>query len=335
LNSSEVKKYYHAWVVPYLSKTGKINYSDQQKKTIHGILFDVRDSSLLITNTVQKKNLYRGSYSIMEFDAGDIGKLILQRNGTRYTGVAIGLTGLAVGLTIGTIVANHQGEAHGTGESLSRGLTVMSITLVGTGVGILIGIIVDHNAKKRIPIEGSREPFERNKERLKTYSLKYSYKDMDEHPATFSILQDTVRDIDGNIYPAVALGRQVWMAENLRVRHFRNGSEINGHVTTSTNKEQKYDWYSVHDDRALCPAGWHIPTKEEWNSLINSLGNFEQGWKMEHGFAQAGAVSHWWSSTEQDSLKAWSVYLDNKTTGIMITTSEKASLLTVRCIRDY
>jgi hypothetical protein len=36
----------------------------------------------------------------------------------------------------------------------------------------------------------------------------------------------SVKDIDGNIYRTVQIGRQIWMADNLRVTRYRNGEAI-------------------------------------------------------------------------------------------------------------
>jgi uncharacterized protein (TIGR02145 family) len=101
----------------------------------------------------------------------------------------------------------------------------------------------------------------------------------------------TVTDIDGNVYPTIIIGTQEWMAENLKVTHYRNGDAI-PNVTGNTQWRDLtfgaycwydndigwkdvygalYNWYAVVDSRELCPAGWHVPTDAEWIILINIL----------------------------------------------------------------
>ncbi|MCP3999650.1 MAG: hypothetical protein GY727_01935, partial [Gammaproteobacteria bacterium] len=98
-------------------------------------------------------------------------------------------------------------------------------------------------------------------------------------------------DYDGNTYPTFTIGDQVWMAENLRVTHYRNGDAI-GNVTDgtawsglskgaycwydniATNEKYGalYNWYAVDDSHGLCPEGWHVPTHAEWTTLTTYLG---------------------------------------------------------------
>ena len=41
-----------------------------------------------------------------------------------------------------------------------------------------------------------------------------------------TIATATVTDIDGNVYETVLIGDQLWMAENLKTTHYRNGDAI-------------------------------------------------------------------------------------------------------------
>jgi len=126
------------------------------------------------------------------------------------------------------------------------------------------------------------------------------------------------------------------MAENLKVTHFRNGSEIADVTGEFPGSGRKYTWHAVSDSNGLCPSGWRAPTINEWRSLINSFGSMDiAARKLEKDFANTGDASQWWSSTEQDTLLAQSFYLNNQTIGIMITASAKTSSLSVRCIREY
>ncbi len=95
-------------------------------------------------------------------------------------------------------------------------------------------------------------------------------------------------DIDGNLYATVKIGDQVWMAENLRVTHYRNGDPIPslrskgediGAYSFYNNKSSYgdtygvlYNWFAIHDSRKLAPEGWHVPTDDEWKAVEMTLG---------------------------------------------------------------
>lgn len=104
--------------------------------------------------------------------------------------------------------------------------------------------------------------------------------------------EETVTDIDGNVYHTITIGTQVWMLENLRTTKYLNGSPIanvtdgtewanltNGaycdYENTPGNSEtygRLYNWYAVNENRGLAPEGWHIPSDQEWKTLEMFLG---------------------------------------------------------------
>jgi len=120
--------------------------------------------------------------------------------------------------------------------------------------------------------------------------------------------QTTVKDAGGNIYPVVKIGNQIWMAENLRTEVFANGepitqitsnrywqevslfalddstlSEIWPVMCYMNNSKSKngalYNWYVVIDDRNVCPTGWHVPSTEEYQEMIDFLGGMQNASK--------------------------------------------------------
>lgn len=103
----------------------------------------------------------------------------------------------------------------------------------------------------------------------------------------------TVNDVDGNTYKTVKIGDQWWMCENLRVKHFQDGSAITNignveqdsvwanatssaySVLNDTLNVSYYNSFAVQDSRKLAPAGWHIPSDEEWKTMEKTIGMSE------------------------------------------------------------
>ncbi len=101
-----------------------------------------------------------------------------------------------------------------------------------------------------------------------------------------------VEDIDGNVYQTVRIGNQLWMKENLRVTHFRNGepipnlsgreewtkSETPGFAWYNNDYDAwgeaygaLYNWYAVIHESGLCPQGWTPAKETDWVILASYL----------------------------------------------------------------
>jgi uncharacterized protein (TIGR02145 family) len=109
---------------------------------------------------------------------------------------------------------------------------------------------------------------------------------------SFTVAPASVADIDGNVYPVVSIGTQIWMAENLRTTRFRSGASIpeglsagewtaaftpasalyNNDAANEALYGRLYNWFAVSDSSGLCPDGWRIPTELDWTVLSNELG---------------------------------------------------------------
>ena len=97
---------------------------------------------------------------------------------------------------------------------------------------------------------------------------------------------------DGFTYHSVVIGTQTWMVENLRNTHYRDNTTIanvtanaswmslttaawcdySNLATNGTTYGHLYNWYAATSTRYLAPAGWHIPTSNEWVTLSSYLG---------------------------------------------------------------
>ncbi len=101
----------------------------------------------------------------------------------------------------------------------------------------------------------------------------------------------TVTDIEGNVYQTVKIGNQTWTTQNLRTTKFNDGSSI-PYVNVQANWANLntpafayygyntvlkatygplYNYYAAKDPK-IVPAGWHVPSAVEWQTLLQTLG---------------------------------------------------------------
>ena len=159
----------------------------------------------------------------------------------------------------------------------------------------------------------------------------------------------------------VQIGTQIWMTKNLDVSKFRNGDAIpeakteedwnkadaakqpvwcyfNFDSSTGNVYGRLYNWHAVNDKRGLAPAGWHVPSMDEWKTMVGSIGAFDQltsnklksqkGWLYQNGTNEAmfnalpagcycpdgsdgylyflgqGELAKWWTSTKSSGIPA-------------------------------
>jgi uncharacterized protein (TIGR02145 family) len=115
----------------------------------------------------------------------------------------------------------------------------------------------------------------------------------------------TLRDYDGNAYNWIGIGKQAWMAENLKTTRYADGTAIPLVESSSewdalTATDKAYCWYDNSTAKrdtygglyiwatamngaagstsnpsgvpGVCPAGWHVPSSLEWTNLTDYLG---------------------------------------------------------------
>ncbi|HOZ86772.1 MAG TPA: fibrobacter succinogenes major paralogous domain-containing protein [Bacteroidia bacterium] len=99
----------------------------------------------------------------------------------------------------------------------------------------------------------------------------------------------SVTDRQGNVYQTVKIGNQWWMAENLRVKVYNDSTpilevKISERDSVWANKTigafcaidsrygLHYNWLAMRNIKKIAPAGWHVPSDDEWKMLELELG---------------------------------------------------------------
>ena len=88
---------------------------------------------------------------------------------------------------------------------------------------------------------------------------------------------------DGRVYKYTTIGDQVWMAENLKYEAenseckevFDGFCEIFGRYYSLAADGKSTGTLDPEIVSKMCPSGWHVPTKEEWDVLFKTMGGAE------------------------------------------------------------
>jgi uncharacterized protein (TIGR02145 family) len=163
---------------------------------------------------------------------------------------------------------------------------------------------------------------------------------------------------DGNKYKTVTIGAQTWMAQNLN--YAAEGSGCYKDEDGNCAKYGRlYDWETA---KKAVPAGWHLPTDEEWTALTDYVGGARTagkylksatGWDDngnggdDYGFSalpgggcsiqgggflfyyNIGDLANFWSATG-NSDAAWYRSIRDESVG----RHKDNGLFSVRCVKD-
>jgi uncharacterized protein (TIGR02145 family) len=168
---------------------------------------------------------------------------------------------------------------------------------------------------------------------------------------------------DGESYTALTIGGQTWFGRNLAYEPASGGSSCyDNDPANCAVYGRLYDWQTAMN---ACPDGWHLPSKQEWEEMIEFLGGvavaggklketgFEHwmepntgatnesgftglpsGGEIDNSFDNLGRTAYFWTSTLHNDQYAWYPVLLNNTTTANMGYTDDPFKFCVRCIRD-
>ena len=159
---------------------------------------------------------------------------------------------------------------------------------------------------------------------------------------------------DGHTYKAIKIGTQTWMAENLA---YKAGSGCWAYDANNSNVAEYGYLYNWETAKNVCPSGYHLPTKAEFETLLDNYGggqnhnnaNYQAlipggtsgfsallgGYRYFNGnFYDKANYGTFWSATagNDDDARELDVTSNDEKAGMDY--SLKSSGLSVRCVKD-
>ena len=160
-------------------------------------------------------------------------------------------------------------------------------------------------------------------------------------------------------YKTVNIGNQVWMAENLNVKT-ENSYCYNDNELNCAKYGRLYEWDAA---KKACPSGWHMPSKEEFKTLVATVGGpkvagkslkSESGWNNKGNGANAyffsalsagdrltggsdsgeGDYADFWTSTEKNGDDAYVMHLHYIADNASLVAVNKKNGFSIRCLKN-
>lgn len=148
-------------------------------------------------------------------------------------------------------------------------------------------------------------------------------------------------------FKTVKIGNQVWMANNFNV-NVPGSWAYNEDPDMEAKYGRLYTWEAA---QKACPAGWHLPTLQEWMELVDFLGGEDKAGKfLKSGggifngklagmtgvgnYRLLNSYGAFWTSTPVNRENAWFIYITNENSAATSTYSVKTHGLSVRYIKN-
>lgn len=182
-------------------------------------------------------------------------------------------------------------------------------------------------------------------------------------PFAFTACSESFTDVrDSQSYGMVQIGEQTWMAENLNFASAESACP-DGDERNCKKMGRLYTWA---DAKSVCPEGWRLPTREDFEKLAFLAGGFPDifakagaalkstsGWfkkgngsdnlnfkalpagykRLDGKFDGIGGYAYFWSKDEDSDGKAFYFVLDFSSPAAKLEAFGKGEGRSVRCVK--
>lgn len=154
-------------------------------------------------------------------------------------------------------------------------------------------------------------------------------------------------DRDGKKYRTISIDGKTWMLENLNYE-ISPSYCFQDNPRNCSQHGRLYPWILVKEQK-LCPKGWHIPSRAEWESLYKSLNAIRKkgelltklfnlhygGLRYDIGkYVEEGRMEIFWTSTPKKEGWAFAAYFLPNYVRLQFYEYQTENAMYCRCVKD-